>query len=321
MVSIVCCVYNHENYLKKTLESFVSQKTNYEYEIIVHDDASTDGSASIIREFENKYPKLFNCIYQVENQFSKGINIFNTYIKDILRGKYVAFCEGDDWWIDDKKIAKQTLYMEEHPGCTFCFTNAIMSNVQTGKERLMLPYDKNEAKQMTNDGIYNTGQLAKLLFIPYASFFLPVQNYSKFPESFFEKYFGGDRKTSLFSTSLGYAYCINEPMCCYHYGVRNSALTKKRKKEELAKIERSFVKLNNNLNEFTNFVYDDVFRESNLYYLRNILMFSRNNKCMTKEEYCFVRKNDTFKTVLVRTCVRLMPNFVFFFLRSLKKKL
>ena len=79
--------------------------------------------------------------------------------------------------------------------------------------------------------------------------------------------------------------------------------------------------INNNLNEFTNFVYDDVFRESNLYYLRNILMFSRNNKCMTKEEYCFVRKNDTFKTVLVRTCVRLMPNFVFFFLRSLKKKL
>ena len=96
-VSIICLAYNHEKYIKKTLEGFVNQKTNFHYKIIIHDDASTDSTASIIKEFENKYPELFDCIFQTENQYSKKIDICKQWILPKLVGEYFALCEGDDY--------------------------------------------------------------------------------------------------------------------------------------------------------------------------------------------------------------------------------
>lgn len=71
MVSIWCITYNHEAYIRDAIESFLNQKTNFEYEIIIHDDASTDNTINIIREYEIKYPDMIHGIYQVENQYKK----------------------------------------------------------------------------------------------------------------------------------------------------------------------------------------------------------------------------------------------------------
>lgn len=115
VVSIICTAYNHEKYIAQTLDGFLIQKTNFPFEIIVHEDASTDSTASIIRAYEAKYPDLFVTIYQKENQYSKkNVNIRSDIVLALVRGEYVAFCEGDDYWIDPYKLQKQVEFLEKH---------------------------------------------------------------------------------------------------------------------------------------------------------------------------------------------------------------
>ena len=87
ILSIVCTAYNHEKYIRKTLEGFVKQKTDYKYKVIVHDDASTDKTRDIIDEFVKKYPDLFVAIYQQENQYSKGVDIYKKFIQHVFQVK------------------------------------------------------------------------------------------------------------------------------------------------------------------------------------------------------------------------------------------
>ena len=108
-VSVCCLVYNHEKYLRQCLDSLLMQETNFKYEILIHDDASTDGSADIIREYESKFPDIIKPIYQTENQYSKQVQISWTYQYPRARGKYLAWCEGDDFWSDKKKLQKQVV--------------------------------------------------------------------------------------------------------------------------------------------------------------------------------------------------------------------
>ena len=119
VVSVLCTAYNHEKYIRQCLDSFVMQKTNFKFEVIVHDDASTDNTANIIREYENKYPDIIKPIYQKENQYSKGVSL-SKIICAKCRGKYVAFCEGDDFWTDELKLQKQVDALENNTECKCC---------------------------------------------------------------------------------------------------------------------------------------------------------------------------------------------------------
>lgn len=321
LVSVICTVYNHERYLRQTLEGIVTQKTTFKFEAIVHDDCSTDGSEKIIKEYEEKYPEIIKAVYQKENQYSKGINIFNTFMKPQIKGKYCAICEGDDFWTDVFKLEKQVSYMETHPDCTFCFTNAIIHNVQNGKKRLMIPYLKSDSKNITRSGDYNLVQLARVSFIPYASFFFPTRNYSLFPDYYYLPVWAGDRKTALFSTALGYAHFIDEPTCCYHYGVAGSAMTTKKSKSTVAKIERSFVELNNRIDLFSGYTFTDFFKEDNLKYLRNIMMLTGDKSLLSPDELLLVYNNDSLKTRVARFFVKNMPEWLFNWLRTIKRKL
>jgi len=120
LVSIVCITYNHEQYIKQCLDGFFMQKTNFEYEVLIHDDASTDKTADIIRSYEKKYPSIIKPIYQLENQYSKGVKLGNL-LYSLASGKYIAVCEGDDYWTDPLKLQKQVDFMEENPDCSLCF--------------------------------------------------------------------------------------------------------------------------------------------------------------------------------------------------------
>lgn len=114
VVSICCITYNHEPYIRQCLDGFMMQKTTFPFEVLIHDDASTDGTADIIREYEIKYPDIVKPIYQKENQYSKGIAISRTYNYPRAKGKYIALCEGDDYWIDPLKLQKQVDFLETH---------------------------------------------------------------------------------------------------------------------------------------------------------------------------------------------------------------
>lgn len=131
LVSIRCLAYNQEQYIVQTLEGFLMQETEYPFEIVIHDDASTDKTTDIIREYEQRFPKIIKPIYETENRYSKHDGSLSRMMRDACHGKYIAFCEGDDYWIDPSKLQTQVKWMEEHPEYTMCCSNA---NVVSSRE-------------------------------------------------------------------------------------------------------------------------------------------------------------------------------------------
>ena len=123
LVSICCITYNHENYIAKCLDGFIMQKCSFKYEILINDDASNDNTAAIIREYEKKYPEILKPLYQTENQYSLGVRPINQFNWSRAKGKYIAMCEGDDYWIDPLKLQKQVDFLEKNKDYALVHTN------------------------------------------------------------------------------------------------------------------------------------------------------------------------------------------------------
>lgn len=126
MVSVLCLAHDHEAYIAQALESFVSQETDFRYEILVNDDASTDGTADIIRAYAEKYPDLIVPFYQEKNLFSQGKVIYDEVFYPVARGKYFASIEGDDYWCDPHKLQLQVDFLETHPEYAACVHNTVI---------------------------------------------------------------------------------------------------------------------------------------------------------------------------------------------------
>lgn len=120
-LSIICLAYNHAKYIKDALEGFVMQKTNFPFEVLIHDDASTDGTTEIIQEYAQKYPDIIKPFFEKENCWKNGINFSKEKIWPQVKGEYVALCEGDDYWTDENKLQKQVDFLDAHPECSICF--------------------------------------------------------------------------------------------------------------------------------------------------------------------------------------------------------
>jgi glycosyltransferase involved in cell wall biosynthesis len=121
MVSVCCTTYNLEEYVKAALDGIMMQQTTYPFEVIVHDDASTDKTPEIIREYEKCYPGIIKPIFQTENQLSKAGIYPYAFLYAAAKGKYIADCDGDDYWTDPLKLQKQVDFMEANPGCSLCY--------------------------------------------------------------------------------------------------------------------------------------------------------------------------------------------------------
>ena len=132
LISISCITYNHAPFIRQCLDGFVMQKTNFPIEVLIHDDASTDGTADIIREYEQKYPDIIKPIYQTENQYSKGISPSRIYNFPRIQGKYIAICEGDDYWTDEYKLQKQVDFLEANEDYSICFHPVKVYNEEEG---------------------------------------------------------------------------------------------------------------------------------------------------------------------------------------------
>ena len=124
LVSVDCATYNHEPYIAQALDGFLMQKTNFPFEVIVHDDASTDHTAEIIREYEARFPKIIKPIYETDNQYSKHDGSLGRIMAAACKGKYIAFCEGDDYWTDGNKLQMQVDFLEGNPEYGMCYTMA-----------------------------------------------------------------------------------------------------------------------------------------------------------------------------------------------------
>ncbi len=160
-LSIRCTAYNHSAFIRKCLDGFVMQKTNFKFEAIVHDDASTDDTADIIREYAEKYPDIIKPILQTENQYSKGIYNLESILYEKVRGKYIAICEGDDYWTDPYKLQKQVDFLEANPEYSMCFHNAELLY----EDDITTPFTEGVVESRD----YETDELLKSWFVPTAS--------------------------------------------------------------------------------------------------------------------------------------------------------
>ncbi len=136
LVAIQCITYNHEPYIRDALEGFAMQKTNFPFVAIVHDDASTDKTAEIIREYAEKYPDIIKPIFETENQYSKKDGSLGRIMKEAIattRAKYIAMCEGDDYWTDPLKLQKQVDFLESNPDYGMCYSDFDIIIAKSGK--------------------------------------------------------------------------------------------------------------------------------------------------------------------------------------------
>ena len=133
LVSVCCLTYNHEAYLRDTLEGFLMQRVSFPIEILVNDDASTDGTRAIIRDYAARYPALIRPFYQDVNLYSQGKDLCLEVLYPAARGKYIALCEGDDYWTDPDKLQLQVDFLEAHPDYTACVHDTLVHSVGGGR--------------------------------------------------------------------------------------------------------------------------------------------------------------------------------------------
>ena len=149
MVSVICLTYNQKDYIRKAIDSFLMQRTAFPFEILIHDDASNDGTTDIVMEYAAAYPDKIRLIVQPENLYSKAevypyINLYR-----IARGKYLAECDGDDYWTDPLKLQKQADYLEAHPEDVICYHENIIDN----QGRIIKAPGKHFFLNYTKDGL------------------------------------------------------------------------------------------------------------------------------------------------------------------------
>lgn len=220
LVSICCITYNHEDYIEKAIEGFLMQRTNFAFEILIHDDASTDGTADIIRKYQRKYPDVIKPILQKENQYSKGVRINITYNHPRAKGKYIALCEGDDYWCSPIKLQKQVDFMEKHTDCTLCFHAAMVIDVSSNtKCGIIRPYYKTMV--LSDKKLFFGGGS----FVPTASI-LYSKDALEDPPKFFYTCPVGDHVLALLLSTKGRVFYIDEVMSVRNLWVPNSWNTK-----------------------------------------------------------------------------------------------
>lgn len=215
LVSIICNTYNHEPYIAQAIESFLMQKTNFKYEILINDDASTDKTAEIIRTYETKYKDRIKPIFQVENQYSKGIKI-GRLNADRAFGKYIALCEGDDYWADPYKLQKQIDFLEENPDYSLCVHGASVINASTNEKIYDVRPSKISKDFSTEEVIIGGGGL----FATNSMVYRRIESENK--PDFYNNAPIGDYPLTIFLSLIGKVYYIDEIMSIYRYLVPGS---------------------------------------------------------------------------------------------------
>tara|TARA_R100001460_G_scaffold98384_1_gene141204 strand:- start:3662 stop:4723 length:1062 start_codon:yes stop_codon:yes gene_type:complete len=180
VVSILCATYNHVNYIEDAIKGFLIQDTGFPYEIIITDDASTDGTKEIVEQYAVKYPRIIKPVFHCENQYSKGLRP-PRFFKELIRGRYCALCEGDDYWIDSKKLRLQVEGLERHPGVDLSIHPAYMLEMETQKTTLMYEHGNCETILPVYSAVASMSQ-----FSPTASYVFRAEAFFSMPDWFFE---------------------------------------------------------------------------------------------------------------------------------------
>jgi len=262
LVSISCTTYNHITFIRECLDGFLMQKTTFPFEIVIHDDASVDGTKEIVEEYSKKYPDIIFPMYQKENQYSNGIRgMMVRYNFPRCRGKYIALCEGDDYWSDPFKLQKQVDLLEGNANLSGAFheTKQIFND---GKETGLI-YGVNTSNiiqpedTMSNWSIFHT------------SSFIFRSNFTKNIPDWYFTVVSADMALFSIISKYGNIGKIDDVMSVYRKhegGITNSTLV-------MSDFHKERIKLMNLLNEFHQFKYTKKVDEV-IQFHRNKIMLS-----------------------------------------------
>jgi glycosyltransferase involved in cell wall biosynthesis len=207
VVSVLATAYNQERWIARALESIVMQKTNFPIEILVHDDASTDKTADIIREYEQKYPRLIKPIYQTKNQFSQGhFPIF--LLSEKAKGKYLAICEGDDYWTDPLKLQKQVDLLEAHPECSMAVAKTDVYCLKDGQFHYQSTYEGVDKDLVYFDDLFKGFYFHTSTYLIPKINFIAVQKYR-------DRIFLGDTAVRFILIDIGPFVFLRETVSVY----------------------------------------------------------------------------------------------------------
>lgn len=300
-VSVCCITYNHEKYIRQCLDGFLSQKASFRYEILIHDDASTDNTASIIREYEKRYPGIVRGIFHTENQYSKGVWP-ERFPFLAAKGKYIAMCEGDDYWTDPQKLQKQYDAMEANPNCHMC-VHRVKVITEDGRET-----GRYIAPEGVKTGVLKSKKFLELICASYcfhtSSYFTLASEMKEYmmhpPEytSILEE--AGDEKKFLYFGQLGDVYYFDETMSHRReFSVDSWTSTHRNPNwEEMYVSIRDIGRMMESYDAFTEYRFHDVCQkriDASLTGQFGILQSQKQYKMMMRPEYRELRKKWSVK--------------------------
>ncbi len=252
-VTVVCITYKHERYIKACLDGIVMQKTDFPFEVIVYDDASPDKTAEIVKKYEEAYPQLIKPFYQKNNATSRGYNKYYD-IYPLAKGKYIALCEGDDFWTDPYKLQKQYDFMEAHPDYSLCGTAAYYAREDGSfmSELFSRPGGSREipVEEVINDWCMATASLfycrdKRVIEIPYKG---DCRN--------------GDFATAVYLALNGRVYYIDEPTCAYRKMSIGSLGYRWRSEPEFYRKSRTaYLEMLKRIDEYSGYKYTDIIKD------------------------------------------------------------
>ncbi len=310
-VSIICNTYNHENYIRDAIESFLMQKTNFKFEVLIHDDASTDKTAEIIREYESKYPDIIKPIYQKENQYSQKIPYAVLYQYPRVKGKYIAFCEGDDYWTDPYKLQKQYEGLEMNPQIDMCAHTADRVHAETKKKLGVMQPACEDTVFSAKDVIWGGGGFVATNSLMYRS----ELSTSQLPP--FRKFLQLDYTLQIQGALRGGMLYLKDNMSAYRVCAKGSWTSRMMTQHQA--YAAHYEKINQMLlilDEYTHQRYHNLIEKRMRCNVFEMLDHFDQNKKMLKKEY-----RDVFKQLSFKEKLRIRIKAYFPFLIKLKRKI
>ena len=237
LVSVKMITYNHAPFIEEAILSVVTQNTDFLFELVIGEDCSTDNTRDILLKLQKEYPNIIRLVLNNENMgmFENGRNTMS-----LCRGKYIALCEGDDYWTNVNKLQKQTDFLENNPKYSLCFHNAEMINVANNSSKLFRSSKKN--RYSTKDVILNRW------FCPTASILFKRDILEDFPYN--KKIVNGDLLMLFIASLHGNFHYIDEVMSAYRYGVIGSVSNRLNSKGVIS-LYRNLLNYLNYINNYT----------------------------------------------------------------------
>jgi glycosyltransferase involved in cell wall biosynthesis len=210
LCSVACTTYNHENFIEDAITGFLMQETDFPFEVIIHDDASTDRTPEILRKYWQLYPTIIRPVLQEENQRAKGIKN-SPVVYSLCKGKYIARCEGDDYWTDPLKLQKQVDFLEKNEDFSLCFSRVGICK----KDKIDPDEHKNYYRKIMKDRTdFTVDDILRINFIGTCSVVFRKTNVQNYPD-WTKKVPFGDWPQHFLNATHGKIRYIDELMAVY----------------------------------------------------------------------------------------------------------